>query len=113
VYNDDCASPPSYTSCVTYAVVGGYGYAIQVDGHAGATGSVTVSISSTPAVTVSAIASRAFFVGARQAVNSLKPFTGWSWVDGTDASNLNCADYLCSTGNVWSYGDPKYVVQVL
>jgi hypothetical protein len=34
-------------------------------------------------------------------------YVGWHWVDGTDASNLNCGSRGCG---VFSTGQPKYVV---
>jgi hypothetical protein len=47
------------------------------------------------------------FVGCSQSSTANLAGTGWSWVDGTPADNLNCGTAGCG---VWNTGEPKYAL---
>jgi hypothetical protein len=62
---------------------------------------------------VASIFTGTLWYGCSQSSTATQKAVGWSWVDGSNAANLNCG-----TGNggegcgVWSPGEPKYVFQV-
>ena len=45
-----------------------------------------------------------FFIGAQQAPSAVHRGLGWSWIDGTDAGNLNCNSVGCL---LWLAGEPN------
>lgn len=48
------------------------------------------------------------FIGCRQSSTATSPATGWSWTDGTSASNLNCGSAY-SGCSIWNDDEPKWV----
>lgn len=55
-------------------------------------------------LTRASVSSSSWLGGWRDAI-SPTPFLGWHWVDGTNASNLNCGSSGCG---VFSSGQPRY-----
>jgi hypothetical protein len=54
------------------------------------------------------------FVGCTQMAAASNIARDWSWIDGTDTTNLNCGPEGGFSGcGVWSLGEPKYVDLVL
>ncbi len=54
---------------------------------------------------LAAVVNQALWLGASRDPSS--PATqGWSWVDGTNASNINCGAASCGP---WALSEPKYV----
>lgn len=50
-------------------------------------------------------------VGCQQSSDATTRGTKWSWVDGTDAANLNCGTGLGGQGcGLWKSGEPKCVL---
>lgn len=48
------------------------------------------------------------FIGCSQSSLSTQSAAGWSWIDGTSASNLNCgAGSGCSGCGAWGIGEPE------
>jgi hypothetical protein len=49
-------------------------------------------------------------IGCQQAIDATTRGTQWSWVDGTDAANLNCGTGIGREGcGLWKFNEPKYV----
>jgi hypothetical protein len=53
------------------------------------------------------VGNTAVWLGAYRDLGAAVPYVGWSWVDGTNASNINCGAVGCGP---WSPGLPKYVM---
>ncbi len=50
------------------------------------------------------------YIGCSQSSTASQRGSGWTWVDGTDASNLVCGDGMgCG---LWALNEPKYVCTV-
>ena len=47
---------------------------------------------------VASLSPRSLWVGCQQSPTALFPLRGWSWVDGSDASNLNCGNGVGACG---------------
>ncbi len=53
------------------------------------------------------VGNAAVWLGAYRDLGAAVPYVGWSWVDGTNASNINCGAVGCGP---WSPGLPKCVM---
>ncbi len=56
-----------------------------------------------------ALASGASVWGGGYRTGTESPASGWLWVDGTSADNLNCQPLGCPNGNLWASIQPEYV----
>ncbi len=52
-------------------------------------------------------------IGASQSSTAVYRNRGWAWVDGTDASNLNCGAPNAVSCGAWAGGQPEYVARFL
>ena len=52
--------------------------------------------------------SATFMVGCSQASSASQRGASWSWIDGTDAANINCGNFVGGEScNLWASGEPK------
>jgi hypothetical protein len=56
-----------------------------------------------------ALASGASVWGGGYRTGTDRPNSGWVWVDGTSADNLNCQPLGCPNGDLWASNQPEYV----
>ncbi len=52
------------------------------------------------------------FAGGSQSSTAVHRNRGWAWIDGTDASNLNCGTPDAIGCGLWVGGEPKYVMML-
>jgi hypothetical protein len=59
---------------------------------------------------VSSLAGNNAYYGCSQASNATTVLSGWSWIDGTSSTNINCAVAGCA---IWATAQPESVVECL
>lgn len=60
--------------------------------------------------TAAGLASGTFTIGCSQTASATTRGTAWTWIDGTDAANINCGTGLGAQGcNLWGTGYPRCV----